>query len=326
MLKFSKIYLLVIFIISSGVSFWYFKTYKKTDYNHMNFSYLPELKPIWERKAKTDQITKIGIITDTHVHPSRIEKKAKENRRDDDPRYLSDSYKDVFDEFNKNMSEFKPEFIVHLGDIIEGTNEEDFVGLMGLDLVEDELEKLEIPVYWVIGNHDLRSVTKEQFKKKFKLDSLDYYYDDGDYRFIFLDANYHDDGRESMLGSSSNNGFLPQETLDWLEPLLQTDKETFIFTHHPLEDETIKPILNADELRFLLEKYNSKAIFSGHIEWKYFKIENGLEMFSFPGTKKNLVHDDPFYELTIDGSETKVDMYYLDPVTAEEKEVDFKLE
>lgn len=320
-----KIIILVVSfsIILGGVGFWYFQKYDTPDYEHRGFFPLPKLKPIWERKVKSNQVTKIGIITDTHVHPSRINR---EDKRDEAPRYLVDKYMDVLNDFNGKMSEFNPNFIIHLGDVIEGTNDADFVGLMGLDLVENELKKTGVPIYWVIGNHELRSVNKEQFRQKFNLSSLNFFFDEGDYRFIFLDANYHEDGRESLPGGSSNDGFLPQETLNWLEPNLQTEKQVFIFVHHPLEGKNRKPIVNSDQLMVLLQKYNVKAVLSGHIEFKYFRERDGVQLFSLPGTKKNLVYQTPFYELTIEKGETKMRMFYKDFETNEEKIIDFKMD
>ncbi len=130
--------------------------------------------PVWHKKLQTQQDIKIGVITDTHVHPNRIDKT---NKADDAPRYLNEKYIKVLDKFASQMNEFQPEFIVHLGDVIEGTNDEAFVGMQGLELVEEEMQKINIPLHWAIGNHDLRSVTREQFKETLKLDSINQSFD-----------------------------------------------------------------------------------------------------------------------------------------------------
>lgn len=328
MKKFLKLFFISSFILLivllGGVGVWYFKKYDTPDYEHRGFFPLTKLKPIWERKIKSQQTLKIGIITDTHMRAKRVDR---ENKVDDAPRFLPEEDLNVFKNFVLQMDLFKPDFVVHLGDIIEGTNDPDFVGIISLNLAKEEMNKVNVPIHYVIGNHELRSITKEQFKQNMNLQDLNYFFDKGDYRFIVLDANYYADGRASIPLHSSNNGWLPQETLNWVEPLLQTEKQVFIFVHHPLEhrEENRKSILNADSLMVLLQKYNVKAVFSGHIEFKYFRERNGVQLFSFPGTEKNLIYNDPFYELTIENGETKVDMIYKDYEIGEERKVDFKV-
>jgi len=162
-----------------GLAFFTYKIYKIIEYNNL---------PIWEKKIQTEQDIKIGIITDTHVHAKRINR---QNASDEAPRYLSEKNVKPIRNFVKQMTKFQPEFIVNLGDVIEGTNDKDFVGIAGLKLVKKELEKVGVPVKWVLGNHDLRSVTREQFKEALGIESLNQVFDIGDYRFVILDANYN---------------------------------------------------------------------------------------------------------------------------------------
>ncbi|MDD3498516.1 MAG: metallophosphoesterase [Candidatus Moranbacteria bacterium] len=319
---------IALFGILSGGSFWYFHKYDTRDYEHRGFFPLPILKPEWERKIITGQVLKIGLITDTHIHPNRIDRN---NKADDAPRILNEKDVDVFNKFNRQMEKFEPEILIHLGDIIEGTNDEDFVGIMGLELAMEEMKKIGLPVYALIGNHELRSVTKDQFKEVMQADDLNYIVDKGDYRLIFLDANYDAEGNDIIPGKHYLQGHLPENILIWLEESLKTDKRVFVFMHQaafdrdmPGEEGRMKlSIDNAEVLRGVLEKYNAEAIFSGHIEVKFYEEKDGVRYYSLPGTKKSKLYLQSYYEITIDGAEPDVAMFYTEKESGEEKIIDF---
>lgn len=310
----------------SGTGVWYFKKYDTYEYEHKGFFPLPVLKPLWERKVPTEQDVRIGMITDNHVHAKRI---VRENKANDAPRYLNDKYITPLNEFNEEMKEFKPDFVIDLGDV-EGTNDDDFVGLMGLELVEDELEKSGVPVYIAVGNHDLRSFNKTQFKETLGLKDVNQIIDYGDYRFIILDSNFYPDGSESEPGHSSIGGAISEDVFNWVEPLLQTNKHVFVFMHHPPfgNGKGIERVpFNGERLRLIFEKYNVEAVFSGHIELNYAKENNGVKYYAFRGTKKsennNSMFQKPFYELTIEDSKPRVKMFYVDVDSEERGVIDF---
>lgn len=312
-----------------GGVFCYFHKYNTRDYEHKGFFPLPILKPIWERKTETDQVLKIGIITDTHVHPNRVNR---ENWADDAPRVLRSKNLIPFQKFNAQMKNFNPNMVMHLGDVIEGTHELAVVGIMGVKLVAEELKKSSVPVYWMVGNHDLRSMTKEQFRQALQIDDLDQVIDRDDYRLIFLDASYYNKGGDITPEKNYVPGYLPSHSLIWLEKKLQTEKRVFIFMHQApfsrdmWEEETITktPIKNVSELNKLLEKYNVEAIFNGHIETKFYGEKNGVEYYSLVGTKKNKLYPYSYYELTIQGAETQVKMFYTEAESGKEKSVNFE--
>ncbi len=305
---------------------WYFNKYDTSDYEHIGFFPTTKLKPTWERKIKTNQKIKIGFITDTHVHPKRIHR---ENRADDAPRYLPEKLMAPLVEFQDDMIKFKPDFTVHLGDVIEGTNEKDFVGIAGIKLVRDELEKIGVPAWFVLGNHDVRAVTKQQFKETLLIDSLNRVIDVGDYRFIILDGDFKPTGEDTFPKHGYTRGYLPDKVLQWLEPKLQTNKQVVVLMHFAAWPSqligTKRGIIgNAEKLRAMMEKYNVLAIFNGHIEKKKYANVNGTQFFSFTGTKESDEYKNCFYEVTFQGNDIKVTMYYVDPQTGEHKVVDFK--
>ena len=224
----------------------YWVTYDTPAYVH-KWDWFPTTTfiPLYERKVSTQQVLKIGVITDTQVHPNRV---VRADKRPEAERYLGSS-KDAHPLalFHENMRAFAPEIIIHVGDVIEGTNDEDYVGMWGLRLVRAELEKNNVPVYWAIGNHELRSVTKAQFKDALGLEALDYVIDIGDYRLVFVDANYYPDGREVVPGGKRHiPGHVHPDTLAWLRAVLDTDKRTYVIMHQGAFDKAVAQGASAD--------------------------------------------------------------------------------
>ncbi len=341
-----------------GVQYW--QKYNTPEYKKI-WGWVPTTQfiPLWERKVQTQQVLKLGLLTDTHVHPNRIDKTKKIKGA---PRYLG-SRKDAhpLELFNEQMKNFQPDAIIHAGDVIEGTNDPDDVGMMGLDLVQKELEKSGVPVHWVVGNHDLRSVNKQQFREILEIegdrDGVDRVVDYGDYRIITLDANYYRDGAVVEPGGTRHiPGYLHPETLAWLEGYLDTDRRVYIFMHQGAFNATVRQgetadvdamitnapqtkireklekqknkgkasISNAQEFRALLEKYNVDAFINGHLEVARYDEINNVRYYSLTGTKKSIVFPEGFYELVIDTDGPHMMMYYTDVNTREQKKVQFE--
>ena len=324
---FSALFVFLIFL--AFVAQWYFNKYDTRDYVHKGFFPLTTLKPIWERKMETSQVLKLGIITDTHVRSSRAIRKSKEKNA---ARVLKESDEKILKKFNSQMKDFQPDGIIHLGDIIEGTNEGTHVGMYGLKLVAEQLGQNNIPIYWAIGNHDLRSVTKDEFKQTLQLERLDQIVDKDDYRLIFLDANYRENEEDVIPGKGHTFGYLHPKTLVWLEENLKTDKRVFVFMHQAAFDRILlgdngspkQSIDNALVLRNILENYNVEAIFNGHIEVKLYEEEKGVKYYSLTGTEKSDLYPNSYYELTIDGANPKIRMFYTEKESGEDRVIDFK--
>jgi len=175
-------------------------------------------------------------------------------------------------------------FVIELGDFIDGAG--------GTLSPEDELSQAEsyysqvnVPRYYVYGNHDVDSggVTKDYFKQH-TAKSADYeYHDFGNYRIIILDACY---------GSDLVQGYIPDEELSWLEnEALNTDKKCIVFTHQPLSEykgewtEEVR-ISNRAGVRAVLENAgNVIGVFQGHIHGCFKEIINGIPYFTLEGLR-----------------------------------------
>lgn len=361
------ILLCVIGAIVVFMGFYEFYTYsitqdeKSIQRNIFESQKMREAIPVWHKKIHTQEDVKIGIITDTHVRPTRI---YSGDERENAPRYLKPKHTESLKKFVAQMNIFEPDFLVHLGDIIEGTGDGYYVGVQGLQLVQKELMKARKPIYWTVGNHDLRSVKKDEFQQTLGLESLDQVFDIGDYRFIILDANYNLEDLPRMPGS---NGFVPgklsSHTLDWFKKQLETDKQVFVFVHQGtflenspgdidedelyvereddadydeegniMEEKNIdgveyfmkQSLANASELNDILKEYRVNAIFNGHLEARRYEVIDKTAHYSLTGTKKSTMYPQSYYELTITDGKPKMTMYYTPEGQITLRQVDFE--
>ena len=123
-----------------------------------------------------------------------------------------------------------------------------------------------IPFLPVVGNHDLgRDKKRAEYQRIFG--PLEYYFDYGNARFVFLD----------------NTDGLSTQQLVWLETLLQeTDKPyKFVFAHKP--PDTIKKweyhsfSENADAFCDLMSHTHVTTVYLGHIHAYSTAVHNGIE-------------------------------------------------
>ncbi len=305
--------------LAVGSYIWYFNSYDTPEYEHFGKWPLPVKKeiPLWENKVSLEgESIKIGLITDTHLNSKRVNREGSATDV-----YIPDKYKKVFENFKKEMDSFQPEFMVHIGDIIEGTKVPLDVGIEELKLIKQEMDKIGKPTYWTIGNHDLRSVSRRQFQKALDIDYINKSIDNGPYRFIILDANYHKKGGvpQNPVAGDYIPGFVSKENMAWLENKLKTNKHVYIFMHHSLVSSKFtskNSVANKDEVMNLLSKYNVEAVFCGHIERRYFGIHEGVKYYTLPGIKKSPRYPGAYYAMTLEEGDTVIDMFYIDPINA----------
>ncbi len=130
----------------------------------------------------------------------------------------------LFDQAVEKINKLAPDFVVPVGDLIEGYTLDR--GLAGeyWDRFNNSLEKLESPFFYVPGNHDVTNeLLLDEWKKRY---GYDYYsFNAGNVLFIVLNT--------AVPGAS---GF-PQKQLDYVEAVLNDHPEgdpVFVFSHHPL--------------------------------------------------------------------------------------------
>jgi alkaline phosphatase len=200
---------------------------------------------------------RVGLLTDVHSadKPTNGSRHYRESRR---------KAKEAIRRFN----EAEADFAVELGDLIDQASS-----------VEEELEYLKRieriyagfggPRHYVLGNHCVATLTKQQFLGHTAAESGYYAFEEGGFRFVVLDACFRSDGKP--YGEYSFNwkdANIPAEELSWLEKELgRSEAPTVVFVHQrlDLEDDQAHTVNNASEVRTVLEASgNVLAVFQGH--------------------------------------------------------------
>lgn len=205
---------------------------------------------------------RFGLVTDSHY--ADIEST--------NTRFYRESVKKM-NECIGLMNEKKVDFIMELGDLTNGTPEST---TRHLEKIEAVLMKFDGPRYHVIGNHDLDSLSKDEFQSVVEntgihKDSTFYSFDRNEIHFIVLDANFTSDGTPYNSGNfhwSDSN--IPRDQLTWLEADLEgTNLPTLVCIHQLLDSGEGRSgevyVGNASHVRRILEKYPQVlAVLQGH--------------------------------------------------------------
>ncbi|TKG90147.1 hypothetical protein EYV94_24400 [Puteibacter caeruleilacunae] len=219
--------------------------------------------------ATTVEGLKFGLVTDLHYADREINK----------TRHYRDSIaklQDAVKEFNQQ----DVDFVINLGDLKDESKDPSRKEtLQFLNTIEKVLQKFNGPIYHVLGNHDMDSITKKDYlkttKNSGKAKGKSYYaFQMKGIRFVVLDANYNSEMQDYEPGNFKwNDANIPEEQLKWLEKeLSDSDLPTVVFIHQLLDDFAMKDdhdllhcVKNAAEVRTIMEKAgNVIAVFQGH--------------------------------------------------------------
>lgn len=270
---------------------------------------------LWEQKESVTQDIYISLITDTQISSDLVV------GNDKDSRFIQKKYVDSIDAFMEHVSQTSPLFVVHLGDVIEGTDIKRKIGMEELRLVKERFDLLEQETFWVVGNHDLRSVTRRDFHEVMGIDYSNTYFDKEGSRFIILDSSFRGDGvPNNPLSKDFVPGYIPKETFSWLREVLDTSKEVYVFMHHspvPHRFTDKRQLGNAGDLREIFTEYNVNSVFSGHIEKRFYGELKGVKYFTLPGIWKNSSYQGAFYDLVIKDGEPEITMHYESELNGE---------
>ncbi len=225
------------------------------------------------------------------------------DRENHGTRYYRSSLKkltEAVDVFNKE----KTDFIVHLGDFINDNYK-------SFDTLNSITDKLKMPLYHVIGNHDFAVDDKDKGKvlKALKLKKDYYSFEKNRWRFIVLNGNdisliAHIEGsskynqgkeifdkllKEGAPDAKPWNGTLGDEQIKWMKKELSIAKkkkqQVILFCHFPLyPNGSAQTLWNSPEIRNIIEGYpNVKAYLNGHVHISQYFLKNGVNYVSFAG-------------------------------------------
>lgn len=178
-------------------------------------------------------------------------------------------------------------FLVDLGDRTDSWSspETEKVGAAGTNAI---LSSFDGECHHVLGNHDLASLTKQEFLSMHVSRYRQPYYsfDAGEFHFVVLDANCLEDGSDFAPGNFRwDLCWIPERQLTWLVEDLEStgSKKSIVFVHENLDfrlwQGNLDPhvVQNHEQIRGILEHHgNVTAVFQGHCHTGRYSISGGV--------------------------------------------------
>ena len=251
---------------------------------------------------------RFGVVTDLHYA--------------DAPNAGSRHYRESLAKLGECVERMKGEnvdFLIELGDFKD--QDRPPVEERTLDYLRDieaVFARFDGRRYHVLGNHDVDSISKEQFCRNVKnsgipSDRTFYSFDRRGVHFVVLDANFASDGTPYDSGDFdwTDANVSPAE-LEWLRAdLAKSKRPTIVFTHQLLDGEGAVYVENAADVRAVLEQSGRVlGVFQGHhhagdlnrIEGiPYYTLKALVEGSGEENNSYAIVEVDTDYNLTITG-------------------------
>lgn len=133
----------------------------------------------------------------------------------------------VFEEGIRKLNLLQPEFVMSVGDLIEGYSEDRTVINAQWDEFQGFIRQLEMPFFYVPGNHDYTNPTMaEIWKQRFGR---------GYYSFVYRNVLFL-----CLNSLEPQMHWIGQEQIEWVKRTLAANKDvrwTLVFLHTPMWDE-----------------------------------------------------------------------------------------
>jgi len=166
----------------------------------------------------------------------------------------------------KQFERDKLAFVVELGDFIDAADTPE-IELGYLERVNRDFKRIADDRHYVLGNHCVDMLTKDEFLGAIGREKSFYSFDRGGWHFVVLDSCFRSDGQPYGRKSSDwKYANIPADQLEWLAADLAANKRlTIVFAHQRLDEGGVHAVRNAAEVRRILEKSgNVQAVFQGH--------------------------------------------------------------
>ncbi|MBQ9494383.1 MAG: metallophosphoesterase [Treponema sp.] len=188
----------------------------------------------------------------------------------------------------EKVNNSKCDAVIELGDRINTENSES--DKAHLATVRQLFSACNVPVYSVLGNHDVQNLLPEDNLDKDQMPSFMYTIEMNGFTCIFLNTC------DPIVMDWGGHVSAPQ--LEWLKKAVsKDDSPKLVFGHHALscQPQTGNPILekenligrenigNSDEvLRILHQDSHVIAYINGHVHWMNFSSDKGIACISVP--------------------------------------------
>jgi 3',5'-cyclic AMP phosphodiesterase CpdA len=210
---------------------------------------------------------RIGLITDLHFA--------------DRDTWRTRHYRETLVKLEECVERFNaapPAFAVELGDFIDAAETvEEEIGF--LRRVEAAYARLKCPRHYVLGNHCVSTLTKQQFRDNCGAREPYYSFDEGGFHFVVLDACYRADGAGYEPGNFEwTDTEIPPPQREWLAAdLASSGKPALVFVHQRVDVENHYAVKSATEVRRVLEESGRVlAVFHGHSHQNEYRQINGI--------------------------------------------------
>ena len=210
---------------------------------------------------------RIGLVTDIHY----ADKETAGTRH----------YRDSLPKLSSAIAHFNAaqvDFVVQLGDLIDAAPSAD-EELRYLQRIESIYTQARCPRHYVLGNHCVSTLTKEQFLGACKAPRSYYSFDVGGFHFVILDACFREDGQPyGNKNSVWTDANISAAELDWLQADLRAARHPSVaFVHQRLDIDDAHGIRNREAVRSTLEASTKvRAVLQGHHHRNDLKEINGI--------------------------------------------------
>ena len=204
---------------------------------------------------ETKPALRIGLVTDLHYA--------------DKPPRGTRYYRETLGKLNEAAEKFtatKPDFLVELGDLIDAAETVE-LEQQYLKTINREFAPIAKDRHYVLGNHCVDTLTKDEFLGEVEKKKSYYSFDRDQFHFVVLDACFRSDGtpyqRKNFKWYDAN---IPEAELEWLAAdLKETTKPTIVFAHQRLDVTSAHGVQNSPAVRKILEASGHvTAVFQGH--------------------------------------------------------------
>jgi 3',5'-cyclic AMP phosphodiesterase CpdA len=228
----------------------------------------------------------IGIFADLHAHDtnSPVEE------------HVYTNYAQRLQAFVDAMNAWPADLVIELGDFVNGkfvlgAELGDAARIAGiLENAESIYATFDGPRYYVLGNHDVYDLSKEEFLEGTGASSATASFDAGLYHIVILDAQYDKKGNDLGHAGWVVQGNIPQAQLDWLSnDLSATDLPTIVCVHQPLDVDFDllsggPTVVNAEAVKAILSESGVViAVLQGHEHKNAYSLIDGIHYVTFEG-------------------------------------------
>ncbi len=198
---------------------------------------------------------RVGLVTDLHYA----------DKAPAGTRHYRESLAKLEEAANQ-FNQDQPTFLVELGDLIDAAASVE-VEQTYLKTINHKFAAICNDRHYVLGNHCVDTLKKEEFLGSVEQEESYYSFDRGGFHFVVVDSCFRSDGQPYGRNNSHwTDANIPAAELEWLQADLHaTEKKVVVFAHQRLDVSDSHGVKNNAEVREVLESSGKVlAVFQGH--------------------------------------------------------------